>query len=207
MSKDFFNLSPDALTKIILNVVLVFSCTAFGGWVGSRVGEKVYDFQSSDTRVSWQLLDSPVRFKQIDAILFSDIVAKSTDEMTYTRECTTSNECKWTRTQDFKIVYDQMNKKGTTCQFEGISGPKDPQGNVVECVFTSWATGEGYGVDYYALLDDGKVWHWGHSIDGFGYFVTIDRYTSLGFGSGFMVGLLLMYLNYKKKLHITPLSV
>lgn len=206
MNNNFLNLSPEIITKVVLNIVLVFSCTAFGGWIGPRVGEKVYDSQRSDAHVSWELLDSPVGFKQIDAILFSDIVAKSKDEMTYTRECTESNECKWTLAQDFKIVYDQMNKKGTTCQFEGISGPKEPQGNVVECVFTSWVAGEGYGVDYYALLDDGKVWHWGHSNDGFGYFVTIDRYTSLGFGSGFIVGLLLMYFNYKKRLNTIPLD-
>jgi hypothetical protein len=152
--------------------------------------------------VFWKPLDDSFKFTQIDPIFSnaSDIIATSEEGKTYLWVCNRKNRCEWVETEEtFEVVNDNWSKKGPSCQSQKISAPKNPPHGVVECVFTSWSAGEGHGVDYYALLNNGKVWHWGKSHDAFGDIYFISFWIKIGAVLGALTEIIFIYRKEKQK--------
>jgi len=188
--------------NIISNIFLVFGFAVFGAIIGILVGVGITRVQESGTFIFWKLLDSQSKFTQIDAGAYSKIIAKSTEDKLYTWDCNIKNDCQWIETQNLqKIDYNDWVQKGTSCQFPVNPPLKDPPGKVVECVFTRWVAGEGAGVDYYALLEDGKVWHWKKSGDMYGYLFLIFISTSICCILGIMIGIEYVNRRMQRKQH------
>jgi hypothetical protein len=198
----------DQYKQVLVDLIYLFTSmflfSILGSLVGLVAGFGILILQGSNTFVSWQRLDSPYKFQQIDASSFSKVIAKSFEGKTFRLNCD-AEDCEWVETQETPdIIYDEVtSKKGPSCQLSEWSTPKDPPGKVVECVFTSWAAGEGTGVDYYVLLDDGKVWHWRQRSDAFGslYFIFISIVTGAILGS--LVVMSVFIIRKKKNAHLT----
>lgn len=189
----------EVITDLAYLFASMFLFAIVGSLVGLVAGIGILISKESNTFVSWEILDSPYKFQQIDASSFSEVIAKSFEGKIYRLSCY-AEDCEWVETQEIpNITYDELNKKGPSCQLSEWSTPKDPPGKVVECVFTSWTAGEGAGVDYYVLLDDGKVWHWSHSSDAFGslYFIFISVLVGAILGS--LAGISIFIIIKKKR--------
>jgi hypothetical protein len=194
----------EVLIDLIYLFTSMFLSAIIGSLVGLIAGIGILILQESAIFVSWERLDSPYKFQQIDASSFSKVIAKSFEGKTFRLNCS-AEDCEWLEIQEPpNIIYDEvMSKKGPSCQLSDWSTPKDPPGKVVECVFTSWAAGEGAGVDYYVLLDDGKVWHWRQRSDAFGslYFIFISIFAGAVLGS--VVGMSIFIIRKKKNAHLS----
>lgn len=189
------------MQNVITKIFWVIGYSIIGSFIGLLLGIGILILQGSDAFVSWKLLDNSFKFTHIDPIISneSDIIATSQEGKTYLRDCDRETGCSWSKTEEvFQVVIDDWNKKGSTCQLSEWSTPKDPPGKVVECVFTSWAAGEGVGVDYYVLLDDGKVWHWSQSSDALGslYFIFISAMA--GAVLGLLAGISVLIIKKKR---------
>lgn len=186
--------------NIISNIFLVIGSSVIGAIIGIIVGIGLISIQESSISNSWSLLESPSKFIQIDTNADPQIIAKSVENKLYALECRTKSTCQWIETQETKsfIYYnDGWLRKGPSCQFSRtVSTAKDPPGKVVECVAILWAAGEGYSTDYYALLDDGRVWHWRDSGDAFGSLSLIFISMSICCILGIIIGI--AYVNRRK---------
>lgn len=191
------------MQKMLTKIFLVIGYSIFGALAGSILGIGLLTLQRSDVFVSWKLLDNPSKFTHIDPIFSneSDIIATSQEGKTYLWDCDSKTGCSWVKTEEiFEVINDDWNKKGPSCQSPEISSPKNPPDGVVECVFTSWSAGEGYDVDYYALLNDGKVWHWGKSHDAFGDIYFISFWVKIGAVLGALIEIIFIYRKEKQKI-------
>jgi hypothetical protein len=147
---------------------LIIICSLLGVIVGILNGCSILIIQNKDFLQQWELLDSSVNFIRIEAneLSFPKIVAESKEEKYYTWECSQSNECQWIEIQNFELSsYKNFIQEEKSCNLLKQPPPKEPPDGVIECIYRSWHAGEGSGIDYYALLEDGKIWHWGTSSD------------------------------------------
>jgi hypothetical protein len=188
--KDTF---PNLLIKvgfIILGVVIGIS---FG------YGFVVIDEAGAFGGGSWNLIESPIRFKHIVDATTRKVWAKTEENKFY---CLGFPDCdQWTKTEEVSLnsheEYDRAIISKNTCKPEGIiKYPRDPQGNVVECALSIVYFGvETRSIVYYALLDDGTIWVWKSSgpwYVGLGMFIMLTSpFVGLVLG-------LLMYRSFRK---------
>jgi len=172
-----------------------------GAGMGFFAGIGIDNLRLSSILVSWKLLDSPVKFAQIVDANTNTAWAKSTEDKLYTWECQTQKECKWIETREIPLdVHDGigLTTNGDTCQLEGSVNQKKQPENVVGCVFTQFSVGESSQTDFYALLDDGTIWHGFYSVDGYAFVFIILISTSTGGVSGIIAGMTIMYRKEKR---------
>jgi hypothetical protein len=104
--------------NIISKAYLVFSYFLLGSIIGVFVGIGASKIQETSIFLSWELLDSPFKFIEIDAgfLSFPKIVAKSIEEKHYTWAGSGRNECQWVEIQDFELfAYDDFIQKEVSC--------------------------------------------------------------------------------------------
>lgn len=146
------------------NRLIQIGFIVFGIVIGIALG---YSFVALDeagafTQTSWELVESPIKFKHIADATTEKIWAITEENKYY---CLGFPDCdSWTETEKVFVnsheEYDRTIINENTCTPDGIY-PADPTGNVVECALSTVYFGiETRSIVYYALLDDGIIWVW-----------------------------------------------
>lgn len=151
------------------------------------------------SQASWELIESPIRFKHIADAATRKVWVVTEDDKYY---CLGFPGCdQWTETEEVSVnsheEYDHTTISKNTCRSDVIiKYPRNPQGNVVECALTIKYFGvETRSIVYHALLDDGTIWVWKSSgpwYVGLGMFImVVSPFVGLVLG-------LLVYRTFRK---------
>ncbi len=142
---------------------------AFGVLVGTIFGSLFIILDTAGafspySQTSWELIESPIRFKHIADATTRKIWAITEENEYY---CLGFPGCdQWTETEEVSVnsheEYDHTTISRNTCKPDVfIKYPQDPSDNVVECALTIKYFGvETRSIVYHALLDDGTIWVW-----------------------------------------------
>lgn len=151
------------------------------------------------SHASWELIESPIRFKHIADATTGKIWVITEENEYY---CLGFPECdQWTKTEEVSLnsheEYNHTTISKNTCKSDVIiKYPRNPKGNVVECALTIEYIGvETRSIVYRALLDDGTIWIWASSgpwYVGLGMFIILIS-PIVGIALG-----LLMYRSFRK---------
>ena len=150
---------------------------------------------SSDPRASWDLVESPIRFKHLADATTRKVWAVTEDNRYYCLGFPGCNQ--WTETVDVSVnsheEYDHTTISQNTCKSDVIiKYPRDPQGDVVECALTIAYFGvETRSIVYHALLDNGTIWVWKSSGP---WYVGLGMFIMLAFP---LIGLVLGLFAFK----------
>jgi hypothetical protein len=146
------------LIQIVFIVLGIAICTILG------ISFVVLDEAGAFSKASWELIESPIRFKHIADATTRKVWAVTDDNKYY---CLGFPGCdQWMETEKVSVnsheEYNHTTINNDTCKSDVIiKYPRDPQGKVVECAFTIEYFGvETKSIVYRALLDDGTIWAW-----------------------------------------------
>jgi len=181
------------LIQIGFVVLGIAICTILG------ISFVVLDKAGAFSKASWELIESPIRFKHIADATTRKVWAVTDNNKYY---CLGFPGCdQWMETGKVSVnsheEYDHTTISKNTCKSDVfIKYPRNPQGKVVECALTINYFGvETRSIVYHALLDDGTIWVWksnGPWYVGLGMFIMlVSPFIGLVLG-------LLMYRTFRK---------
>jgi hypothetical protein len=187
------------LARIGIIVFGVLICTLLGY---SLIALDEAGAFSPYSQASWELIQSPIKFKHIADATTRKVWAVAEDNNYY---CLGFPGCdQWTETGKVSVnsheEYEYTTISEHTCKSDVIiKYPSDPQGKVVECALTIKYFGVGTrSIVYHALLDDGAILVWKSSgpwYVGLGMFIMCaSPFIGLVLG-------LLIYRSFRKNQH------
>jgi hypothetical protein len=192
------------LINLVSLIVTVFFSAIICAFIGLFVGIGIVYFQGKGAFTSWQLISSPVKFTQIVDANTTTVWAQSMDDKLYSwsLHCPSQSECnKWI---EIKAIpngihdFDSI-KNGDTCDLGGGYVPKKQLGHVTECYLARMGMYESSWTVYYALLEDGTIWYWSYTSNGFA-FIFIPLFSILlGIFTGVIVGVIIFIMKKKVK--------
>jgi hypothetical protein len=186
---------------------VVLSC--LGAMIGRSVWMLMSNLKGSGEFVNWELLEGNHKFVVIEEANSHSIWAKTSNGNLYFWEfnCNESLKCReWSETQQIpNDIHETGNaggelpmEKGKTCPNIFSSFPKEMPQKVVECAAGPYQTVVRFG-RFYALLEDGTIWHWKTPVPNDGPNPAPLIYSLCGVIAGSVIALVMLINHYKKK--------
>ena len=160
--------------------VILFICFCILGVIlGCIVASLSVSLSKNGAFISWKMLDSKLKFKDIAAANSYEVWAKTSDDKLYVwrfknannSNCNDSSKCnQWVETPNITRYSPEFGEERSadfkdSCSFiltvlHDFPLQKEPPGKVVKCARAAFLWHEYSRVALYALMDDGTLWHW-----------------------------------------------
>ena len=163
-SMDSSNLRSKPVRLILIVIVLLFFPV-----LGFMLAKALSLAYSEGTFVKWHSLGKPP-WSVVNIIGGNPwtVWLEGDNGQIYQRdlqECRNSNTECWKRGEAVDTYF--YSKKGSECE-SSFKNMKSPPLSVMNCLSVVDLGGEWYGETHYALLKDGSIWYWEHSVSGLG---------------------------------------
>lgn len=168
-------------------ITIIFYSVIIGTPLGLIAGIGFVYFQETGSFTSWQLLESPAKFtKIVDANTYT-VWAQSIDSRLYFW-----SHNKWVEIESMPDERHDIEAvtKGDICDLGGNYVPKKQPGRITECYLVGMGMYESSWTVYYALLEDGTIWCWSYTSNGFDFIYMPLLFISIGIFAGVIVGVI-----------------
>ena len=207
----------DKIRTFLINLSTFILFSAIGIWIGMVANQAWSALERSGKFVTWQLLDSPLKFRQFVDANESEIWAVAENDKFYMFKsdfCTNTpgEACGSWQERDPHGEFDSgiktIIKSGCQAVYDyylvETRYPPQTESTPRECIVTM-AHDPFFGsmtLTYYVLLDNGNVWMWKHKPD-FGK----EILTSLSISAaGLMIGIIVWFILRKRFIPKQPFT-